>query len=164
MRDANEIMGLVNEVRGILSEGEEPSGGEEEQLDEAGKLHHMTHKKLMKKHKGMTPHNPFKHLKKGKHLGGTSKQVAKIKGPSTTTPGSRKGFWKCRCSNYKCLCLGKTAEGAEVKKTVHIGKSYKKGYNQRYRKWRAAHQKLFAPGGKRGFTKPKKKGKAGWEE
>jgi hypothetical protein len=116
-------MGLVEEVRDILDLHE--------------KMHHMTKKSLVKKFGKSTPHNPFKNAKGKKRLGGTSKKVARLRGPSTTTPGKYRGFWRCRCSDYNCHCVGKTAEGKEVEKHVRIDKAYKKKYNAAYRKWRA---------------------------
>lgn len=153
MKSYQHIMNLVEEVRGILDLHEQG----EEKPQKKGKLHHKTKAKLIAKFGSKTPHNPFKNLKKGKHLGGTSKAVAKIKGPSTTTPGTRRGFWRCRCHGYACHCIGKTAEGKQVEKTVHIDRGYKKIYNKNYRTWRKKHAKLFAPGGKRGFRAPAKK-------
>lgn len=140
MESYDKIMNLVEEVRGLLN------------LDE--KLHHMTQKKIMKKHASSTKHNPFKNLKKGKSLGPTSKAVAKIKGPRKH---GKAGVWRCRCQSYECVCTGKTAEGKSVTKHVRIGRGYKKGYNARYRVWRAKNKTRFAPGGKGGFRAPAKK-------
>ncbi len=142
MRDYQEIMELVEEVRGIL--GEAPHDWSKPQ--KKGKLHHSVHKMLMKKQKKHTIHNPFKNIKRGKHLGPAVRK-------STKNPGTERDFWACRCSSYRCLCRGKSAEGKEVKKVVHIDRGYKKTYNAKYRKWRKAHQKEFEAGGKRGFKK-----------
>lgn len=107
-------------------------------------------------HAGPTKRNPFKNIKAGKRLGPTTKNVAKLRGPSTKTPGKRKKIWRCRCSNYHCLCTGKNAEGEQVIKHVEIKRGYKKGYNQRYKAWRAKHKNIFKAGGKRGFKAPAK--------
>lgn len=166
MENYQRIMSLVEDVRDILDlhEAKKKVGAKEmaalkkkmgkpslAQADEKAK-----DKIIAKKHGGKTKHNPFKNLKKGKNLGPTSSKVAKIKGPSTTTPGSRKGKWRCRCHGYKCLCTGKSKTGAAINKTVRISKSYKKGYNARYKAWREKNAKHFAAGGKRGFKKAAK--------
>lgn len=172
MESYQEIMSLVEEVRDILDlheikglslarkekifnkiKGSHPSGADH---PEAHGHAQKTLANIKKGHAASTRHNPFKNIKKGKHLGGTSKAVAKIKGPSTTTPGVKRKRWRCRCSNYHCLCTGKTAEGKSTIKHVEIKRQYKKGYNMRYKEWRKKHAKLFAAGGKRGFTKAAK--------
>ena len=116
----------------------------------------QAHSKETHGHAGPTKRNPFKNIKAGKPLGPTNKTVAKAKGPSTTTPGSRKKRWKCRCSNYHCICTGKTAEGEQTIKHVEIKRGYKKGYNLRYKAWRAKNKKKFKAGGQRGFKQPAK--------
>jgi hypothetical protein len=121
-------------------------------------------KGIKKGHAASTPHNPFKNIKKGKHLGGTSGEVAKKRGPSTTTPGSKKKQWRCRCHSYHCLCTGKGKENKGEIKHVEIKRDYKKAYNKAYKKWRAKHAGLFEPGGKRGFKKPKKPSHKGYHE
>ena len=137
------IMGLVEEVRDILNLHTE-------------KLHHAKKKALVKKFGQKTPHNPFKNIKKGKHLGGTSKTVAVRRGPSTKNPGTARGVWRCRCRSYDCHCVGKTKEGKTVEKHVAIDRNYKAGYNSRYKSWRSKHKNRYAPGGKAGFRAPAK--------
>lgn len=131
MENYDSVRSLVEEVRGIL----DLDGPEDLSED----------KKLMGKFKKGTKHNPFKRVKKGKGLG---------PGPrgSTTVPGTKRNYWKCRCQSYKCLCRGSEGE----KKRVKIGRSYKSTYNIAYRKWRKKKAKEYAPGGKRGFKKVKK--------
>jgi len=173
------IMSLVEEVRGIL-DLHEVSGMKKAHkasvmsriaaTHEKGNPKHgadaQSHaKKVMSKikkgHAASTRHNPFKNLKKGKHLGGTSKAVARIKGPSTTTPGRKRGQWRCRCSHYHCICTGKGEENKGKVKHVEIKKQYKAGYNQRYKKWRQKHAKRFAAG--KTFKAPKKPHHKGYE-
>jgi len=174
------IMGLVEEVRDILDLHEVISGAHRKRVfskikashDPNNPKHHpdatQHAKKVLKKikqgHASSTTHNPFKNIKKGKHLGGTSGDVAKEKGPSTTTPGTKRKKWRCRCSHYHCICTGKGKENSGQVKHVEIGRAYKKGYNKRYKAWRAKHANRYAPGGKAGFKKPVKPGKKGHEE
>lgn len=115
-------------------------------------------KKATQGHAGSTPHNPFKNIGKGKHLGGTSGEVAKKRGPSTTTPGTKAKKWRCRCANYHCICTGKAKENKGEIKHVEIDHGYKTGYNKRYKAWRKAHAGRYKPGGKAGFKKPAKSG------
>jgi len=166
------IMGLVEEVRDILDlhEVEGLSGKKRKSVIAKIKASHDPEKHgpdvtkhvrkvlgaIKKGHAASTPHNPFKNIKKGKHLGGTSSSVAKKKGPSTTTPGSKKKQWRCRCHSYHCICTGKGAENKGEIKHVEIDRNYKATYNLNYKKWRKAHEKIFKAGGKRGFKTPVK--------
>lgn len=113
------VMGLVEDVRDILDLHEQ---------DKASK-------KIKGKFKKATKHNPFKYLKKGKALG---------PGPrgSTEVPGTKTGYWRCRCHSYKCLCRGTEGE----RKRVDIEKGYKATYNKAYRKWRKRHKNKYQPG------------------
>ena len=147
MRNYEEIMGLVEEVRGLL---------DGDVVDEAATHAHLAKKHgvethFIKKHKGRTPHNPFKNLKKNKRLGPA------VRG-SDRTPGKKRGYWRCRCQSYKCVCFAKTAEGKTVKKIVRINKTWKGTYNEKYRTWREKHKARYKAGGKGGFKKPAKPG------
>jgi len=167
------IIGLVEEVRDILDlhEKKKPQkvihhtklkGGKrtarQKNPRKHGPLHHMTQKHLVKKHGAKTAHNPFKNLKKGKRLGPTVKKVAMKAGPSTKTPGKYRGYWRCRCHNYKCLCTATSEAGNEIKKVVRIDRGDKRKYNREYRKWRqkASVQKRYT-GPKSKFRKKKAK-------
>lgn len=172
MESYETIMGLVEDVRDILDlhEVEGLTGKQRKAViakikashdpakhgPDASKHARKVLKGIKTGHAGSTPHNPFKNIKKGKNLGPTNKTVAKVKGPSTTTPGQKRKRWKCRCSNYHCICSGKNAEGKQTIKHVEIKRGYKKGYNLRYKKWRKKNQGKFASGGQRGFKAPKK--------
>jgi hypothetical protein len=171
MPDNKSILELVEEVRDILDLHEE------DDLSEAGKssLGRAFNKllkgkkskgkaskssigrkfnKLLKgggkkskgKYRTKSAHNPFRRLKKGP-LG---------PGPrgSTTRPGRKRNYWKCRCSGYKCLCRGSKGEEKEVR----IDRAYKKSYNLIYRRYRAKNPKLYR-GGRWKTLKAKKKGK-----
>jgi hypothetical protein len=135
MGNYDSVRSLVEEVRGILD------------LDEED-LQEISNQKAAAKFKGTTKHNPFKRLKKGKSLGAGPKG-------STTVPGRKRGYWRCRCQSYKCLCRGSEGE----KKRVNIGKGYKKSYNILYRKWRKKHASKYSPA-KGGKWKKVKKGHA----
>lgn len=93
---------------------------------------HVAH--VQGKFKQTTKHSPFKYVKKGKGLGPA------VRG-STTNPGKKKGYWKCRCASYRCHCKGSEGE----KKVVHIDRGYKRTYNIAYRKWRKKHAARFMP-------------------
>lgn len=181
MESYETIIGLVEEVRDILDlhEVEGLSKKHKKQIHakikashDPGKGHHPNPtqhvknvmKNIKKGHASVTPKNPFKNIKAGKHLGGTSGQVAKKRGPSTTTPGSKKKQWRCRCHSYHCLCTGKGEENKGQIKHVEIKHDYKKGYNKRYKAWRKKHAERYAPGGKAGFKKPKKPHHKGYHE
>lgn len=182
MESYGRILGLVEEVRDILDLHEVEGMGKAKRksvFDKIKKSHDSGHpkhhadptqhsKKVLKNikagHASPTAHNPFKNIKKGKHLGGTSGDVAKVRGPSTTTPGTKRKQWRCRCSHYHCICTGKGKENSGQIKHVEIGRAYKKGYNKRYKAWRAKHASRYAPGGKAGFKKPVKAGKKGHQE
>lgn len=190
MESYGKIMGLVEEVRDILDLHEVEGMGKAHRKRVFARIkathdpNHPDHhpdatqhaKKVLKNiksgdkkkgtqgHAGSTTRNPFKNIKKGKHLGGTSGDVAKEKGPSTTTPGTKRKKWRCRCSHYHCICTGKGKENSGQVKHVEIGRAYKKGYNKRYKAWRAKHASRYAPGGKAGFKKPVKPGKKGHAE
>lgn len=143
MESYEKIMGLVEDVRDILDLHERtkitpkrPKKTRRQKKPRShGPLHHTQHKSLVKKHGTHTLHNPFKNLKARKRLGPTSKRVASH--PTNRTPGKFKGFWRCRCANYKCLCMAKDEEGNERKKVVRIDRGYKRKYNRKYRKWRS---------------------------
>lgn len=131
MENYESIMGLVEEVRDILSlhEAKKKKAAHPADADPEG------HKKVvMGKFKKATPHNPFKRLKKGKALGA---------GPrgSTTVPGKKRGRYRCRCHSYKCLC--RDSETKKIK-TVKIEKGWKNTYNIAYRKWRKKHANKYA--------------------
>lgn len=165
MESYDKIMGLVEEVRDILDlhEAKKKTKGQKSPRSH-GKLHHMTVKHLVKKHGAKTAHNPFKNLKKGKSLGPTTKKVASRAGPSSKTPGKYRGYWRCRCRSYKCLCTAKSEAGNTVKKVVRIDRGAKRKYNREYRKWRAkASVKKRFEGPKSKFKKSKAKpGAAGY--
>jgi hypothetical protein len=129
MENYKSISNLVEEIRGILD------------LTEAGD----PDKGIKGKFKGGTKHNPFKRLKKGKSLGPGPKG-------STAVPGKKRGYWRCRCMSYKCLCRGTEGE----KKVVMIKKGYKNTYNKLYRKWRKTHASRYAPGKGTQFKSMKK--------
>ena len=93
---------------------------------------HIAH--VQGKFKQTTKHSPFKYVKKGKGLGPA------VRG-STTNPGKKKGYWKCRCASYRCHCKGSEGE----KKVVHIDHGYKNTYNIAYRKWRKKHAAKYLP-------------------
>lgn len=140
MANYTRILKLVEEVRGLL-------GLEEAKMSSADVGDEGTDKKIKGKFKAGTAQNPFKYLKKGKKLGPA------VRG-SDRNPGSKKGYWSCRCHSYKCLCKGSQGE----KKVVLIDRGYKKKYNRDYTRWRDNHAGTYAPGKTSKFMKrPTKK-------
>lgn len=76
---------------------------------------------LEKKNKGSKGHaNPFKRKKTLQD------------GPEGTTH-SQKNDWKCKCSNYKCKCVGIGDSNKGQKKVVKIDKQKKAAYNRKYK-------------------------------
>lgn len=69
-------------------------------------------------------------------------------------PGPRGGKnkraddWECTCGSYKCTCKGISPETKGQKKTVLIGKEYKKTYNAEYKAWAKKHKKKKKKGKK----------------
>jgi len=139
------IMGLVEDVRGIIGL-------------------HESKKKIAKKFKKGTPHDPFKNVKSKKPIGKTKGVASNPRLNYAIRPKARR--WRCRCHGYKCHCKGfapvmkdgKPVKGKyrKVTKKVNIDRGYKKTYNMKYKKWRAANPKHFSPG-KGSFKKAAKK-------
>jgi hypothetical protein len=144
---SDKIKNLVEEVRSILSlKAEEETEEAEEALHQeavdeiVGEIFGEAKDDggdVKGKFKKKTLHNPFRRSPK---LGPT-----KIPGVSGRVL-RKKGYWSCRCSNYRCMCKGSEGE----RKKVVIGRQYKKVYNTKYRKWRAGATKF-----KKGIWKKK---------
>jgi hypothetical protein len=54
----------------------------------------------------------------------------------------KRDYWKCKCSKYKCRCVGKEGE----KKKVKLSPEYKSDYNSEYKQWARAALHKAAPG------------------
>ncbi len=54
-------------------------------------------------------------------------------GPRSGENDKAKKRWKCKCSNYSCMC-----KRGKATKQVNIDPSYKKDYNADYYDWRFA--------------------------
>jgi hypothetical protein len=69
-----------------------------------------------------------KHLGRGRNPFKTKSKLGP--GPRHGT-NSQTNAWKCSCkSPYKCLC-----KSGKKKKTIRIGRGYKKAYNHEYKAW-----------------------------
>lgn len=134
--EKDKIKSLVEEVRGILHldtrRGDEAARealyAEAAAAVEAEIFAEADAEPKGKFKKG-SAHNPFKTAKK---LGPT-----KIKGVAGRVL-TKRGYWSCKCANYRCKCKGSEGE----RKTVVIGRAYKKKYNALYRKWRGGATKF----------------------
>jgi hypothetical protein len=157
--DAHKLAGKkISAGNRYPKKGEEPKGSRSvthfvKDYTDKEKEAHAAHKQggidepaMGKLHGKGSKHNPFRNLKKGKNLGPA------VRGDATH-PGSSKGLWRCRCSAYKCHCIGKDESNKGQKKNVFINKAYKARYNILYRKWRKIHANKYAPGKDSRFKK-----------
>lgn len=85
---------------------------------------------------GASKKNPFKNKK---ILGPTAMKGFPYQKGRKERIRSKTGDWKCKCSKYKCKCVGRGPHKGETK-IFQIKKKYKKKYNELYRAWRKSEE------------------------